>query len=126
MAIILDHTIVPAIDKEASAEFFAHIFGLKYEGLSGHFAPIRVNETLTLDFDDQEKFEKHHYAFHLTEVEFDQVFGRIKAEGIPYGSGPGSPDNLQVRTPSQGGRNVYFRDPDGHLPELMTQPQTGR
>jgi catechol 2,3-dioxygenase-like lactoylglutathione lyase family enzyme len=87
MAITLNHTIVPAHDKQASAKFFAHIFGLKYEGAMGHFAPVRVNETLTLDFDNWDHFEMHHYAFHVSDAEFDAIFGRIKEEGIPYGTG---------------------------------------
>ncbi|MGH7232946.1 MAG: VOC family protein, partial [Nitrospiraceae bacterium] len=62
MAITLNHTVVPAHDKDASARFFAHIFGLTYDGPHGHFAPVRVNETLTLDFDDADLFEIHHYA----------------------------------------------------------------
>jgi len=66
MAIKLNHTIVPARDKEASARFFAQIFGLTYDGPMGHFAPVRVNEDLTLDFDNAESFEIHHYAFYVT------------------------------------------------------------
>jgi catechol 2,3-dioxygenase-like lactoylglutathione lyase family enzyme len=57
MAITLNHAIVPARDKEASAKFFAQIFGLEYEGAKGHFAPVRLNETLTLDFDNWDHFE---------------------------------------------------------------------
>jgi catechol 2,3-dioxygenase-like lactoylglutathione lyase family enzyme len=87
MAITLNHTIVPAHDKEASAKFFAHIFGLKCESAMGHFAPVRVNETLTLDFDNWDHFEMHHYAFHVNDAEFDAIFGRIKDAGVPYGSG---------------------------------------
>ena len=56
MAIMLNHTIVPAHDKEASARFFAHLFGLTYAGPMGHFAPVQVNETLTLDFDNRDRF----------------------------------------------------------------------
>jgi len=52
MAITLNHTIVPARDKEASAHFFAQIFGLKYDGPMSRFAPVRVNGELTLDFDN--------------------------------------------------------------------------
>ena len=85
MAITLNHTIVPAHDKETSAKFFAHMFGLKYESAMGHFAPVRVNETLTLDFDNWDHFEMHHYAFHVSDAEFDAIFGRIKEAGIPYG-----------------------------------------
>jgi catechol 2,3-dioxygenase-like lactoylglutathione lyase family enzyme len=90
MAILLNHTIVLARDKEASAQFFARIFGLRPEPPAGHFAPVRVNDTLTLDFDHREQFEPHHYAFHVSEEEFDQIFGRIQGERIPYGSGPRS------------------------------------
>jgi catechol 2,3-dioxygenase-like lactoylglutathione lyase family enzyme len=66
MAITLNHTIVPAHDKEASAKFFAHMFGLKYESAMGHFAPVRVNETLTLDFDNWDHFEMHRLSGHLS------------------------------------------------------------
>ena len=65
------HTIVPAHDKNASAEFFARIFGLKYDGAMSHFAPVRINETLTLDFDNRDRFETHHYAFQVSDAEFD-------------------------------------------------------
>jgi hypothetical protein len=60
MAIVLDHTIVPAHDKAASARFFARIFGLEYRGPHSHFAPVRVNDSLTLDFDERGDFESHH------------------------------------------------------------------
>ena len=120
MAITLNHTIVPAHDKEAAARFFAHLFGLTYEGPVGHFAPIRVNDTLTLDFDDRERFESHHYAFHVSEEEFDTIFQRLKAAGISYGSGPRSRDDMQINT-RRGGRGVYFLDPNGHVLELLTR-----
>lgn len=64
MTIILNHTIVPARDKETSARFFAQIFGLKVESHSSHFAPVQVNDTLTFDFADRQEFDSHHYAFH--------------------------------------------------------------
>lgn len=121
MAIVLNHTIVPARDKEASAMFFARIFGLEYGRRVGHFAPVRVNDTLTLDFDHRERFEPHHYAFHVSEGEFDQIFGRIQAERIPYGSGPFSLEDMKTNT-WHGGRGVYFRDPNGHVMELLTRP----
>ena len=121
MPIILDHTIVPAHDHEASAQFFAKIFGLSYEGPKGHFAPVVVNDTLTLLFDRRETFESHHYAFHVTDADFDAIFARIKAEGITYGSGPRSLDDGQLNA-RRGGRGVYFLDPNGHVLELMTRP----
>ena len=119
MSIILDHTIVPSHDKEASARFFADIFGLTYGGPAGHFAPVKANDTLTLDFDNREGFESHHYAFHVGDQEFDDIFGRIKDRGITYGSGPRDLDDMQINT-RRGGRGFYFLDLDGHILELLT------
>jgi catechol 2,3-dioxygenase-like lactoylglutathione lyase family enzyme len=121
MAIVLDHTIVPAHDKEASARFLARILGLRYEGTVSHFAPLKVNDTLTLDFDNDTDFESHHYAFKVDESEFDSIFARIKAEGIAYGSGPRSLKDVQINY-WRGGRRFYFRDdPNGHVLEVLTQ-----
>ena len=115
----LDHTIVPARDKEASAEFFARIMGLTYEGPHGHFAPVRVNDALTMDFENREAFESHHYAFHIDDEEFDAIYARVKEEGLKYGSGPGSHEDMQINR-RRGGRGFYFADPDGHLYEVLT------
>jgi len=121
MAITLDHTIVPARDKVASAEFFAKIFGLSYDGPMGPFAPVRVNDTLTMDFDDRwEKFEVHHYAFHVSDAEFDAIFGRIKEAGLAYGSQPWSLGDMKVHT-ANGGRTVYFFDLVNHVLEIRTK-----
>jgi len=120
MTIVLDHTIVPARDKHAAAGFFARIFGLVYEGAHGHFAPVKVNEALTLDFDDAEGFESHHYAFRVSDAEFDAIFARLKKESIAYGSGPYNPDDMQINR-RRGGRGLYFADTDGHLWEIMTR-----
>jgi catechol 2,3-dioxygenase-like lactoylglutathione lyase family enzyme len=119
MAIILNHTIVPARDKVASAEFFARIFGLDYRGPHSHFAPVQVNDGLTLDFDERGQFEPHHYAFMVSEGEFDQIFGRVKAEGITFGSGPRSRTDGEINH-RRGGRGVYFDDPNGHVLEILT------
>ena len=119
MAITLNHTIVPAHDKEASARLFARVFGLEYGGLNGHFAPVRVNETLTLDFDNATQFESHHLAFHVSEADFDAIFERVKAAGLTYGSQPNAQDNGEINH-RLGGRGVYFRDPNGHSLELLT------
>src|SRR3989442_12151150 len=98
MAIILNHTIVPARDKAASARFFADIFGLKYEGASGHFAPVGVNETLTVDFDDDDHFDNHNYAFHVTDSQFHDVLKGVHAAGVLYGSDPGDLGNKEVNS----------------------------
>ncbi len=121
MPITLNHTIVPAHDKVASAKFFARMFGLPFdESAAGYFAPVQVNETLTLDFDDDvDRFDVHHYAFKMSEAEFDAIFGRIQAEGIPYGAEPHSRDDMKINRRG-GGRGVYFCDPNGHILELLT------
>ena len=124
MTIRLDHTIVPAKDKTASAEFFASIFGLTVTR-GGYFAQVRVNETLTLDFADGDRGgAPGHYAFHVSDAEFEAIFARVKARGLPYGSGPDSHDNGRINT-RRGGRGFYFEDPYGHLLEVMTVPETG-
>ena len=74
MTITLNHSIVPARDKRAAAQFFARIFGLHADPKGGHFAPVRINDTLTLLFDDVKEFESHHYAFHVSDAEFDAIF----------------------------------------------------
>jgi catechol 2,3-dioxygenase-like lactoylglutathione lyase family enzyme len=122
MTITLNHTIVPARDKVAAARFFARIFDLGFDAPSEHFAPVRVNETLTLLFAEDTSFESHHYAFHVSDAEFDAIFGRITEAKIAYGSAPWSLDDGKLND-WNGGRGVYFKDPDGHLLELMTMPQ---
>jgi catechol 2,3-dioxygenase-like lactoylglutathione lyase family enzyme len=121
MAITLNHTIVPSRDKTAAARFFAKTFGLKVES-GGYLAAVKVNDQLTLLFDDGETFERHHYAFHVSDAEFDAIFERIKRAKLAYGSGPSHPDDGTLNHWG-GGRGVYFKDPNGHLLELMTVPQ---
>ena len=121
MTIMLNHTIIPSHDKDAAAKFFAQLFGLK-RGRSGYFAPVRVNKSLTLLFDDDSKFESHHYAFHVSDAEFDTIFRRIQEAKLAYGSAPWSLDDGKLND-WNGGRGVYFRDLEGHVLELMTVPQ---
>lgn len=121
MTIMLNHTIVPARNKAAAAKFFADIFGLK-RGRSGHFAPVKVNKSLTLLFDDDAKFDSHHYAFHVSNREFDAILQRVKKAHIAFGSAPWSLEDGELND-WNGGRGVYFRDPNGHVFELMTAPQ---
>lgn len=120
MAIELNHTIVPAHDKVASAKFFARIFGLPFEESTVHyFAPVRVNNALTLDFADSNTVAIHHYAFKVSEMEFEAIFARIQAEGLVYGSGPYSREDMKINHRG-GGRGVYFCDPNRHVLELLT------
>jgi catechol 2,3-dioxygenase-like lactoylglutathione lyase family enzyme len=122
MSITLNHTIVPARDKVAAAKFFAELFGLEYAGPMGPFAPVRINPDFTMDFDDREiwaKYEPHHYAFKVSDAEFDAIFGRVKGRGLTYGSGPFSQSDMKVGE-SHGGRVVYFKELGGHLLEIRT------
>ncbi|MBV8456697.1 MAG: VOC family protein [Acetobacteraceae bacterium] len=123
MTITLNHTIVLARDKTAAARFFAQIFGLPFGGSGGHFAPVRVNDTLTLAFADHEgPIESQHYAFHVSDAEFDGILQRVKAAGVTHGSSPWSLEDGKLND-WNGGRGFYFKDPDGHVIELMTVPQ---
>jgi catechol 2,3-dioxygenase-like lactoylglutathione lyase family enzyme len=122
MTISLNHTIVPVRDKVAGAKFFARVFGVR-RGRTNYFAPVKVNKALTFLFSDEDKtFDSHHYAFHVSNKEFDAIFGRIKKAGIVYGSAPWSTEDGKLNDWG-GGRGLYFKDPDGHLLELMTVPQ---
>jgi catechol 2,3-dioxygenase-like lactoylglutathione lyase family enzyme len=124
MAIVLDHTIVPAKDKIASAKFFAEIFGLRVKRGEGYFAQVQISENLTFDFADEPEPQGHHYAFHISEAEFEVIFGRVKAKALPYGSEPYNHTDGRIYT-RRGGRGFYFEDPNGHLLEVMTVPETG-
>lgn len=130
MTIELNHTVVPARDKLVSARFFAKILGLDFdEDTVNYFAPVKVNGALTLDFVDNaswasdfasgDRLPIQHYAFKVDEAEFDAIFERIKAEGMPYGSEPNALGNMDINHRG-GGRGVYFRDLDGHVLELLT------
>ena len=121
MPLFLDHTIVPARDKEASARLIARLLGVEYNGMWGPFAPVKINDTLSLDFDDRrgESFQSHHYAFLASDEEFDAILQRVKDEGMKFGSGPGRQDDMEINHLHQG-RGFYFRDPNGHSFEVIT------
>jgi catechol 2,3-dioxygenase-like lactoylglutathione lyase family enzyme len=123
MAITLNHTIVRSRDKDAAARFFAEIFGLSFESSGSHFAPVRVNDTLTLDFADAKgAVASQHYAFHVSDSEFDAILQRVKDAGLTFGSGPRSLEDGKLNDWG-GGRGFYYKDGDGHVIELMTMPQ---
>jgi catechol 2,3-dioxygenase-like lactoylglutathione lyase family enzyme len=104
----LNHTIVPAHDKEASARFYERILGFPYQGPLGHFAPVRIpSQALTLDFDNRESFEPQHYAFKVGETEFDEIFGRVKSEGLAYGSEPWTPTTWKSTTGTAGAASTF-------------------
>ena len=119
MAILLDHLIVPSRDPVTSARSLAGILGVPWEADVSHFTPVYVNETLTLDFDQRERFYSHHYCFHVSDEEFDGILERVRDAGIKYRSTPQGTDDLQLNT-RLGGRNFYWTDRDGHVWEVLT------
>ncbi len=119
MAIVLNHTIVPARDQAKSAKHFAKLFGLTAETFA-HFDVVRINDQLSLDFASWFDFAIHHYAFHVSDQEFDEIFGRVKAAGIEYAADPAFSMKGRINRRS-GGRGVYFHDLDGHVLELLTR-----
>ena len=106
MTITLNHAIVPARDKAAAAKFFARIFGLK-RGRTSYFTPVRVNKSLTLLFDDDTKFESHHYAFHVSNREFDAILARIKKAKLAFGSAPWSLEDGKLNDWNGGQRRLF-------------------
>ena len=124
MTIELKVTVRTRQRKEASAQFYVRVFGFTYDGLLGHFAPVRIaSQALSLDFVDRAGFGSLHFAFKVGEAEFVEIFEHVKAEGLVYGSGPSTPTDMKTNNWG-GGHGVYFRDPNGHLLELLTRDYT--
>jgi catechol 2,3-dioxygenase-like lactoylglutathione lyase family enzyme len=122
MTVTLNHTIVPAADHTAAARFFATVMGLEQlppAGHDGHFAPVRINEQLTLDFMTTDAPDGHHLAFDVDPETFDGILGRLRTLGVPYGNDPSAPDNGRVDHPLCA-RGLYFTDAAGNLYEVMS------
>ena len=121
MTIELDHTIVPARNKLASAQLLAELLGVPWaETGPGPFAPVYVNDGLTLDFiQTDEDFPVYHFCFRVGQQEFDSILARIKAAGIKFRSSVRGPDDMQINT-QFGGSIVYWNEPEGHQWEILT------
>jgi len=120
MAISLNHTIVVARDKESTARFLTDILGLPAPVRAGHFAVVRIGET-SLDFVETDgAIEQRHFAFLVSETEFDAILGRIRERRLPYWADPFRrlPDSINTY---DDGRGLYFDDPNGHLLEIITR-----
>ncbi len=120
MEITLNHTIIPSHDNVESAKFYERIFGFDFLKEWGHFAVVKANSTLTLGFMNKDSFTSNHYAFKVSEKQFDDIFERIKKENIQFGSGPYSAKDGAINHDHEG-RGVYFEDPAGHLLEIITE-----
>jgi catechol 2,3-dioxygenase-like lactoylglutathione lyase family enzyme len=125
MSIELNHTIVPAHDPRASAQFLADILGLPVDPPLAHFTPVRLANGVTLDYDRYDDVAKHHYAFSVGNDEFDAAFGRIQAAGLTYYADPACRQPGQIYHSEADIQGVYFRDPDGHLMEILTPDPAG-
>jgi catechol 2,3-dioxygenase-like lactoylglutathione lyase family enzyme len=120
MSIQLNHTIVQARDKRASAAFLATILGLEVSPDFGRFVPVAVANGVTLDYMTATDPQPQHYAFLVDDEEFDAAFARIQEQGLDYYAEPGGDGHGEINT-RWGGRGVYFDDPDGHAMEILTR-----
>lgn len=122
MTVKLNHTIVAAHDHKKSALFLSEILGLDPPVLLGPFALVKVGDALTLDYmQDEREIASQHYAFLVSETEFDEIFARIKQRELPYWADPYKSKADQMNHWDDG-RGVYFEDPNGHLLEILTRP----
>lgn len=121
MPIKLNHTIIHARDKRVSAEFLAELLGLPAPAPFGPFLVVQADNGVSLDFADDPDPRPQHYAFLVDEAEFDAIFGRIREQGLTYWADPGRTRPGEINT-NDGGRGVYWADPDGHFLEIITRP----
>jgi catechol 2,3-dioxygenase-like lactoylglutathione lyase family enzyme len=125
MSAQLNHTIVWCRDKQVSAGFLAEMLGRPAPGAFGPFAVVGLDNGVSMDFHDTvEAIRPQHYAFLIDEADFDAVFGRIKARGLDYWADPARRRPGEINH-NDGGRGVYFPDPDGHFLEVITRPYGG-
>ncbi|AJP00682.1 glyoxalase [Streptomyces cyaneogriseus subsp. noncyanogenus] len=127
MSVELNHTIIHARDNRESADFFAGLLGLEITAEWGPFIAVDLSNGVTLDFATipADRITPQHYAFLISEEEFDAAYARIRRRGIehyadPHRTQPGTVNH------NDGGRGVYFMDPAGHAMELITVPYGGR
>lgn len=122
MTVQLNHTIVAARDPAASAAFAAELLGLPEPTRIYHFHVVAPDNDVTLDYSQAGgDITPQHYAFLVSEEEFDQIFGRIQERDLPYWADPGQSQAGEINH-RDGGRGVYWEDPDGHLLEILTRP----
>lgn len=119
MEISLNHTIVYCHDMIESARFYEKVFGFEFIKVWENFAVVKVNTTLTFDFRNKDTFTAQHYAFKVSEPQFDQILARIQQNNIAFGPGPDSTCENEINHHYQG-RGAYFKDPNQHLLEIIT------
>jgi catechol 2,3-dioxygenase-like lactoylglutathione lyase family enzyme len=122
MTVQLNHTIVWSRDQHRSAQFFVDVFGRPAPVRFGPFLVVEVDNGVSLDYHDTDgDVAPQHYAFLVSEEDFDAIFGRFVERGLDYWAEPGRTRPGQINH-HDGGRGVYFPDPDGHMLEIITRP----
>ena len=122
MSVELNHTIIWCSDKERSAAFLTEILGRPSARPFYHFLVVDLDNGVSLDFFQKEgPVSRQHYAFLVSETEFDDAFERVRTRGLAYWADPARTKPGEINR-HDGGRGVYFEDPDGHLLELITRP----
>jgi catechol 2,3-dioxygenase-like lactoylglutathione lyase family enzyme len=122
VSVQLNHTIVACHDQQVSAGFLTGILGLPPAGRFGHFLVVEADNGVSLDFSETGgQITPQHYAFLVGEEEFDASFARIRERGLEYWADPARIQRGQINN-RDGGRGLYFMDPDGHLMEIITRP----
>ncbi|MBA3620293.1 MAG: VOC family protein [Chloroflexi bacterium] len=122
MTVRLNHTIVHARDKHEASSFLVDVLGLAEPTPFGPFLVVQVDNDVSLDFiDDHGPIDPQHYAFLVSESEFDEIIGRIRERGLSYWADPGR-ERLREHNTNDGGRGVYWEDPNGHFLEIITRP----
>lgn len=124
MAISFNHTIVAAKDRRQSADYFTDVFGLPPAKEFGPFLAVTINHGVSLDFAQaaaEQDIAPQHYAFLVSEAEFDEIYGRIRERGQQHWADPRGERSGEVNH-HDGGRGVYFQDPAGHYLEIITRP----
>jgi len=121
----LNHTIVYCSDRTRSSNFLSDILGREAPGRYGPFNVVTLDNDVSLDYLEVDRpIAEQHLAFLISEAEFDQVFARMKAQGVSFWADPGRTRAGSINH-NDGGRGVYFNDPDGHLFEVLTVPYGG-
>jgi catechol 2,3-dioxygenase-like lactoylglutathione lyase family enzyme len=121
MAVQFNHTILSARDPKASAQFLAEILGLPAPVHWGPFDVVATENGANLDFIEADEISPQHYAFLVSEGEFDAIFARINQRKLTYWADPGQTRPGEINR-HDGGRGCYFEDPNGHLLEIITRP----
>ncbi len=122
MSVQLNHTIVWCRNKQKSAGFLTEILGLPPAKPFGPFLVVELDNGVSLDFYQKDgDISVQHYAFLISEEDFDQIFARIRGRGLEYWADPAKHRAGEINR-NDGGRGVYFEEPDGHLLEIITRP----